>query len=551
MKLNFVIPIIVLSAMLALSTLAQAQSPTGLVNPSFEEPKIAKDSYKLVKKIPGWQTTDSEFEIWGTDFKKVGAYDGDQFAELNARIDGTLYQDSAGIEKGAVIEFSFAHRGRNGDDTMKLHITDLGANNQVGGGDDTVLFTKQYTTGKSDWAVYKSTSEPKIHALGNTVRFAYNAISATGGEGADKTEGNFLDAADFGVGVITAKRNSNANPKNNSSSATNANVLLTLTDDGKDLTFHYTGKMKLAAGHDFDGKASRDRAGRVSDKTYTEFYSVAGDFYRGSTHRGRPGLNTGKFVPVKGIHPGPDNAPSKGVGRGFGISSNELWWDKAYGDLGGTIDVDRKWTVSGLTVDSYLKGSTFLDSGPKVIWTHKTTGSTITMVNGNASGLKNDQRFYIQFPETGAFLSFRNSDQDANKHVLHDVFLAPDGDEDYTKMEFTAVKHDKYFGFRVDNFLPQKGHHRWLEVGDDHKLIVGYRKEDAKPGRGYFLTNTSPFGRYLEAMWVNKAGASGAVVDQPDHHFYLTGSGDRVISKDFKVDQPKDKSAGWKLVPIN
>ena len=151
MKLNFVISIIALSTMLALSALAQAQSPTGLVNPSFEEPSIGNEPHRLAEKIPGWQTTDTHFEIWGPQNKRaIKAKDGKQFAELNAYKDGTLYQESKGIEKGAVIEFSFAHRGRNGDDTMKLSITDLGTNNQVGGGDDTVLFTKQYTTGKSD-----------------------------------------------------------------------------------------------------------------------------------------------------------------------------------------------------------------------------------------------------------------------------------------------------------------------------------------------------------------------------------------------------------------
>jgi hypothetical protein len=146
------------------------------------------------------------FEIWSSGFEGVTAQEGEQFVELNAKEEGALYQDLLGIERDAVLDFSFAHRGRNGDDTLKLTITDLGADNAAGGGDDTELFTKEYTTGKSAWAVYDSTTESKILALGNKVRFAFHAVYATGGRGPDKTEGNFLDAAEFGVGVVTAQR---------------------------------------------------------------------------------------------------------------------------------------------------------------------------------------------------------------------------------------------------------------------------------------------------------------------------------------------------------
>jgi eukaryotic-like serine/threonine-protein kinase len=180
-----------------------------LPNPSFEEPKIPKSSFALVNSIPGWKTSDRAFEIWSTGFQGVTAYDGNQFVELNAYEDGVLYKESTGIEPDALLEFSFAHRGRNGDDTLKLTITDLGADNVVGGGDDQELFTKEYTTGKDAWAVYNSTTETTIKAIGHKVRFAYSAVYATGGQGPDKTEGNFLDAAEFGVGVVTAKRKSN------------------------------------------------------------------------------------------------------------------------------------------------------------------------------------------------------------------------------------------------------------------------------------------------------------------------------------------------------
>ncbi len=173
-------------------------------NASFEQPEVRKGFFEFRETIPRWKTTGKLFEIWSTGFLGVAAHDGNQFVELNANEDATLYQVSTGIEQDAVIEFSFAHRGRNGDDTLKLTITDLGPDNAIGGSDDTVLFAKDYTTGKVAWAVYHSTPEPAIVALGNKLRFAFSAVPATGGRGPGTTEGNFLDAAEFGAVVATA-----------------------------------------------------------------------------------------------------------------------------------------------------------------------------------------------------------------------------------------------------------------------------------------------------------------------------------------------------------
>lgn len=191
----------------------------GHVNHGFEEPRGKEGGFTFVKAMPGWQTSDEAFEIWSTGFMGVESHEGTQFVELNAKIDGILFQDSEGIERGAVLEFSFAHRGRNGDDTMKLTITDLGTDNRFGGGDDEELFTKNYTTGKDAWVVYDSTTEPAFRALGNTVRFAYSAVYGTGGKGPDKTEGNFLDAANFGVGVVSEPAYTFVNKKGDSGQA--------------------------------------------------------------------------------------------------------------------------------------------------------------------------------------------------------------------------------------------------------------------------------------------------------------------------------------------
>jgi hypothetical protein len=81
---------------------------------------------------------------------------------------------------------------------MRLTITDLGADNVIGGGDDAVLFAKDYADGNTAWGFYTSAGESVLTALGHTTRFAYEALTTAG---ASISIGNFIDAADFGVGV--------------------------------------------------------------------------------------------------------------------------------------------------------------------------------------------------------------------------------------------------------------------------------------------------------------------------------------------------------------
>ena len=83
MNRKVVTAIFALSAVLAISALAQAQSgtdqQTGLTNPGFEEPRVEEGRVALVETMPGWKTTDTHFEIWGTGFKEVAAHEGTQF----------------------------------------------------------------------------------------------------------------------------------------------------------------------------------------------------------------------------------------------------------------------------------------------------------------------------------------------------------------------------------------------------------------------------------------------------------------------------------------
>lgn len=152
----------------------------------------------LAPNVPGWQTTapDNKIEIWGTGYLGVPSYSGKQHAELNANFVSTLFQDVTGIGAGNIVGYQFAHRGRLGPDSMRFSVTDLGPDSIYGTTDDTLLFSGTYTDGSAAWGFY---SGGGITAVGNTVRFAFESVSATGG---NQAIGNFLDAADFGVGVV-------------------------------------------------------------------------------------------------------------------------------------------------------------------------------------------------------------------------------------------------------------------------------------------------------------------------------------------------------------
>lgn len=191
--------------LLALGLMLSLNANAAFINGSFETPRFTPGTadwtlYSDSTEGIGWKTTatDHQIELWSDNFQGVAAYDGAQFAELNANQVSTLYQDVAGIAANSILDFHFAHRGRLGADTMQLDIVDLGADNLFGGGDDTTLFSNQYSDDNTAWGFYTSDGLAPIVALGNTLRFSYISIAAAGGNPA---VGNFIDAADFGVGV--------------------------------------------------------------------------------------------------------------------------------------------------------------------------------------------------------------------------------------------------------------------------------------------------------------------------------------------------------------
>ena len=175
-----------------------------LTNGSFELPVLGATTVAQVNEalVPGWETTatDNLIEIWANGFNSVFSADAVQHAELNAQQVSTLYQDVTGIPANAIVGYSFAHRGRQGVDTLELRVSDLGTDNAAGGvgaAADTLLFNQQFSTGSAAWVQYSAPTIGNL-TLGNDMRFAYVSISAAGG---DPAIGNFLDNASFGVDV--------------------------------------------------------------------------------------------------------------------------------------------------------------------------------------------------------------------------------------------------------------------------------------------------------------------------------------------------------------
>lgn len=168
----------------------------GLMNGSFEDPVLSKNwSYIHAASIPGWQTTaDGDImELWDGDKMGVQSYHGDQHAELNAKMEATIYQDVFNVGALNYLDFEFAHRGRSGYDTIKFMIIDFGSDKSFGGGDDTTLFSDTYTTGNTSWSFHTNAGLNNILTLGNPLRFSFESVASAG----SISYGNFLDAADF------------------------------------------------------------------------------------------------------------------------------------------------------------------------------------------------------------------------------------------------------------------------------------------------------------------------------------------------------------------
>ncbi|WP_428628510.1 Ig-like domain-containing protein [Sphingopyxis sp.] len=186
-------------AQISMRTVTNPQPAGAFTNGGFENPVIPGTTFQLVNEttVPGWDTdaTDNVIEIWKSGFQGVVAYEGNQFAEINANQVAALFQNFTPTA-GSNVSISFAHRGRLGVDVMRVVATDLGLDGVVGGGDDTVLINELFSDGNTAWGAY--TRQLTDSATGNIIRFEYRAVSSAGGS---PSVGNFVD----GITTIEGK----------------------------------------------------------------------------------------------------------------------------------------------------------------------------------------------------------------------------------------------------------------------------------------------------------------------------------------------------------
>lgn len=154
-------------------------------NLSFETPTVTGQFPNLINEnsIPCWDTTaqDGLIEFWPTpNYENVPAYSGSQFIEMNGNSPATIFQDFT-AEPGSTLNIEFAHRGRQGNDTVAVEVGPVG-------GPYTNL--GQFTDGNTAWILHNVSYLVPTNAGNNfTIRFV--SISSAGGS---PSVGNYLDA---------------------------------------------------------------------------------------------------------------------------------------------------------------------------------------------------------------------------------------------------------------------------------------------------------------------------------------------------------------------
>ena len=176
------------NATVAVASLSSNCTPaTRLQNGSFETPAIAAGSFSQspAAEVVPWSTTDSTIEIWTSGYDGVASAVGNQFAELNSNINGTLFQDVS-TTPGQVVRWSLLHRARVGTDVMSVA---LGAPGVTG------VTQGSYSAATSGWVRHEGIYTVPV---GQTVtKFAFSAVSTGSG---DQSIGNFIDDVSFGSG---------------------------------------------------------------------------------------------------------------------------------------------------------------------------------------------------------------------------------------------------------------------------------------------------------------------------------------------------------------
>ena len=164
--------------------ISPAPSCNILCNTDFEDDKLValgRFGFFHEDLVSCWATTatDRQIEIWGSGFNGVPAYSGNQFAELNANMVSTLYQEFD-ASPGSSVTISFAHRGRAGIDALQVEVGPLGG---------PYINLGEFSAGTTAW-VYNTVSYTFPQNIQSKYTIRFKSVRAAGGA----TVGNFLDA---------------------------------------------------------------------------------------------------------------------------------------------------------------------------------------------------------------------------------------------------------------------------------------------------------------------------------------------------------------------
>ncbi|SFU48608.1 gliding motility-associated C-terminal domain-containing protein [Pustulibacterium marinum] len=162
------------------------------INSDFEVPDISGVYPPVLDEnmIQGWRTTaaDGQIEVWPTpNFEDVPGYSGDQFIELNANLEGGVYQDYE-TPAATTFTYSFAHRARRSGGLDVCRILSGSPDDDLA--DYTVVGT--FSADNTSWVVNTGTfTTPDDQPV---TRFIFEAVSTVTN---DNSVGNFLDAVSF------------------------------------------------------------------------------------------------------------------------------------------------------------------------------------------------------------------------------------------------------------------------------------------------------------------------------------------------------------------
>lgn len=163
-----------------------------LANGSFE---IDQTTGSVTQANPSamkpWLTTDvaNAIEVWRAS-AGVAVPTGNQFVELNANSDSTLYQ-SVATTPGETIRWSLLHRGRSGTDVMRVTLGGTVVNGVFTGG----VSQGEFSASNAGWVRHEGVYT--VPAGQTTTLFRMTSVSTAT---KDNTIGNFLEDVSFGTG---------------------------------------------------------------------------------------------------------------------------------------------------------------------------------------------------------------------------------------------------------------------------------------------------------------------------------------------------------------